>query len=123
MELGRAVADLLNLALAEQGAGAGLADVGEVGPADLQVEGLGQADRLVKAGARIPPLRLVGADGVHHQGALDGRAAVDPPRGTGGRLRGGGELGELGHSSVSASGPGSYSCTGWAGMMVEMACL
>jgi hypothetical protein len=43
---------------------------------------------------------------VKDQGGLDGDASID-----------------LFCLQSAESRPGSYSCTGWAGMMVEMACL
>ena len=99
--------DLLDLALAEQGGRRELAQVGDQGLADLQIERQRQADGLFQSRGRGPRRAPALAVWMDDDGALDRRLAVN----------------RSGSFQSFSSSPGSYSCTGCAGMMVEMACL
>ena len=83
-----------------------------IGQCDLgldrqKVQGDRQTDGLLKACGRVPQGGRSRSDGMQHQRPLDGRCAVDG----------------VTRQSSPSSASGSHSWTGWAGMMVEMACL
>ena len=76
------MADLLDLALAEQGRGRQLAQVRDEGLAHLQIQGQGQADSLFQARFRITGRAAPFPVRMDDDGALNGRFAINEFGGT-----------------------------------------
>jgi hypothetical protein len=119
------IAEFSHLARPEQCRGHELAQGRDLAADDLEVKRFGEAGRLLQPSFRIAQRMRSAADGMDDEGFFDLREAIDP-----GPAFVGGSFGHItvvgtgtGQSSGSESVDGSYSWTGWAGIMVEMACL
>jgi hypothetical protein len=75
--LARQIAQFGDLALAEQRRGCGRAQVCDHGVANLKVEGLGEAHRLLQPRLGRTQVFTPGANRMDYQGGLDLRAPVD----------------------------------------------